>query len=134
MSLVVPASGAELGYAEITTTPATVTTLADVTGLTVDVVVGSRPIMVRAWFADWQNDTIAGGCIVSIAEDGTTIASSSASNPVANTRYAVAPVAVRRSPTPGVHTYKVTAARLSAGTLQLTATTTKRAYIQVVEC
>lgn len=45
-----PAKGIELGYAEITAAVTGISTIADVTGLTITFTVGVRPVMVEAVF------------------------------------------------------------------------------------
>lgn len=123
----------ELGYAQITTNATqTSTTATDVPGLSVTVTTGSRPIMVIFDAVNCNNDTSGGAWIASIAEDGTVIASASGTSAAA-AQSLPAHREVRRSPTPGSHTYKIQLSRFGGVTAAIAATAANPAYIQVRE-
>lgn len=130
-------ANAELGYAERTTDFTTASlTMADVTGLSVTVTVGTRPIVVE-FFCSQVKHAVAGGLVAfQIVDEAAAIImsgfhSSSAageSDPVLLKR--------RLAPTAGTHTYKVQACTSgfgTAGTSTITGGTTNPSSIQVVQ-
>lgn len=129
-----PNRGVELGYAEITTSFAGTTastTDQDVTGLSVTVTVGSRPIEIIVSAGRFSNDS-TGGTSVKIKEGATTLgvmqnASGAGVNVPCFRR-------IRLNPSAGSHTYKLTIACIgAAGTPTLVALATDPASISVCE-
>ena len=130
-----PTSGVELGYAEITSDfTTTSTTPVDVTGLSTTVNTGG-PVIIEVFAPGWKNSGANGGILVSVWEDSTQVAVvagnfinlASASEPMIGK--------VRRVPTVGAHTYKVTAQATISGTVTINANTgvaaNTAAYIRV---
>ncbi len=113
--------GIELGYASsgtaTFTTTSTAATGVDVTGLSVTVVVGARPIVVKVRADSW-NATGLGGLLLN--EDGTNVGYIATT---ANTE--ASPTTLfnerRRAPAAGSHTYKIRAKNTGAGTITITA-------------
>lgn len=124
----------ELGYAEITSNATSTDNFGaetDVSGLTVTVTVGSRPIIVCFWGIVF-NTTAGDRAIVYIKEGTTNLVSSSPISSAAsqeNTLY----LKRRLAPSAGSHTYKVMLSRLSAGTATIGSPAGARAHIQVIE-
>jgi hypothetical protein len=127
----VAAGGVELGHARITSSPAAATTtVTDITGLSVTVTVGMRPIVVEAYLPTVQQLTGTGSVAAALYEGATllqldqhtlTVNQNSAFNPK-----------VRLAPSAGSHTYKVRIST-SANTASIFADALFPAYIQVVE-
>jgi hypothetical protein len=116
-------SPSELEHAEITSNFSTTsTTLVDVTGLTVTVDVGTRPVII--WFScGYANTTAAvSGYEISILEDGVGIGNAKAVGNAIAEGYAVTRM-IRRAPAAGSHTYKIQARTVAAGTLSIAADT-----------
>lgn len=130
------ALGVELGYVEITTNfTSTSTSLVDVTGLSLTVNVGARPILIIVYAQSFQTPGTFGSQL-NLQEDGTDLGSI-----IGSTTTAFIPVfgAYRRAPTAGPHTYKVRGKTTTAGTWQVTAGTgasssvNNPAFLQVIE-
>ncbi len=137
--------GIELGYASTTTSFVTTSTsVTDVTGLAVTVVVAARPILVKFRAAS-INATGAFGASFYLNEDGTNIGSiagvvgpSSGTGDDPGDIFVPAGGERRLAPAAGSHTYKVRAKANVAGTLTMVAgdgvgTDNSPAFIQVVE-
>lgn len=131
-----------LGYAEITSNPTVVTAVGaanrvDVTGLTITVTVGSRPIMVMGSFGTAFNDDASGrGGGIAIVETTTVMSQSSGYSIAANALFPLTTYAVltgSRQPSAGAHTYKIMAWAVVSGNLTLVAATGQRAFIMAVE-
>ncbi len=110
--------GIELGYASTGTTFTTTSTAAagvDVTALSVTVVVGARPIMVKVRADLWDATGGLGG-VLFLREDGGNVGRMAGTdNPSALAAER------RRAPAAGSHTYNIRATNLSAGTVTITA-------------
>lgn len=127
-------SGRELGYAEITTDDINATGgTRDVAGLSTTVTVGTRPIIVEFGSGGVKDGTLNNFIDVQIREGGTTLVEGFAGGTTASATF---PILLRRrlNPTAGsTHTYKVTSAPLSVGTVTVAAAATNPAWIQVTE-
>jgi hypothetical protein len=125
--------GRELGYAEIVADDVNATAAArDVAGLSVTVPVGSRPIKVEFYSGGVKNGTLNQFADIQIKEGGTVIAEAFAGG---TTAAALFPCKIERRLTPsaGSHTYKITSAPLSSGTVTIAAAATNPAFIRVTE-
>ena len=123
--------GGVLGYAQVTANQTGITTVVDLTGLTVTVTVGSgRRIQITA-IALFQDGTIDTQVIMSIQEGATVLQQAAIERGRCGllTRRST-PWSVILTPTAGVHTYKLTA-QVPAGTVQMTAAATTPAFILV---
>lgn len=127
-------AGAELGYAEITsgTTSTTTNSFEDLTGLSVTVTVGARPIVIWAFFAAVSHSAAGGNITAKIFEGATGLQASSFTSTSANYQGPIA-AQVRLAPSAGSHTYKLAWASNVAGTHTLTASSSQKTSIQVVE-
>jgi hypothetical protein len=130
--------GVELGYAEITSNFAgTSTSLADVTGLSVTVSVGARPIIVRFQSNGVTESAGTFGGGVYLDQDGSSLGTMGIW--VSQTTFAPAICERRLNPSAGSHTYKIRYKQGTAGTLTIVAGlgnaegTNGPAFIQVVE-
>lgn len=136
-------SGLEVGYAQITSAPSSTSALTAanrvaITGLSVVVTVGTRPIVVTLSAHGVSNSTSGSGVGLAFTEDGTTIGQlgwwiSSAANANCPVR-----AARRLSPAAGSHTYAVQWWAITSGTASMaandgTGTNLPPASIQVVE-
>lgn len=132
--------GVELGYAQITTS-ATSTTLnsnvaddtGDVSGLSVTVTVGTRPIVIRAWASRFFCDTTTSAAIAVLMEGDTTLSFARYDQHASASEGVPMVIESRLAPSAGSHTYKVTLTVLSAATATIAAAATAPAFIQVVE-
>jgi hypothetical protein len=134
-TLPTPSTASELGYAEITANfnPAnTANQIIPITGLSVVVAVGARPIVVEG-FAPTIQHTIAGADIsLQLYEDGSIVQAATVRMDTANT--VVQPfIRSRRSPTPGNHTYDLRVKSTLAGTILLQANAGFPAHLHVIE-
>ncbi len=114
--------GIELGYASSTTTFTTTSTAAagvDVTGLSVTVVVATRPIVVKMRASSYHSSAASGG-ILFLNEDGTNIGTIAVILSADDDRPSLYNER-RLAPAAGSHTYKICATNASAGTLGITA-------------
>lgn len=135
-----PNRGTELGYAESTTTFSQASAVQnqdyDVTGLSVTVTVGSRPINVRAYLPTLTNSGASLNLTVALYEGATQLQATSKLAPAtAGGGAGDAKPEVRLNPSAGSHTYKVTIRTASAGapTISSVVPTGTAAFIQVVE-
>ena len=127
----VAAGGVELGYAQITSAfTQTGAGASDVTGLSVTVTVGSRPIVVIL-AAESMSLSSASGLGGAIIQEGATVL---AATSVGLTTIGF-PVnrRVRLTPSEGSHTYKIVLNQLVTGNTTLAASATGPASIQVIE-
>ncbi len=114
--------GIELGYASSTSTFTTTSTTAggvDVTGLSVTVTVGTRPIIVKVR-ADSFHSSAASGGVLYLNQDGTNIGTIAVILSADDDRVSLCNER-RLAPAAGSHTYKIRAVNASAGTLGVTA-------------
>jgi hypothetical protein len=117
----VAAGGIELGYAAITSDATRASTsYADVSGLSVSVTVGTRPILVTFSCPDASNSTSVGGVAVAILEDGSIVGNVGNLNDSA-TFHTPLFRAIRRAPSAGSHTYKAQLKTALVGTATLKA-------------
>jgi hypothetical protein len=135
MTIVVasPPGPVELGYAEITADDVNATAAArDVAGLSVTVPVGSRPIKLEFYSGGVKNGTLNQFIDVQIKEGATVIAEAFAGG---TTAAALFPCKIERRvvASAGSHTYKITTAPLSSGTVTVAAAATNPAFIRVTE-
>lgn len=120
----------ELGYAEITSSfTRTGAGSSDITGLTVTVTVGSRPILVHV-FAPQVVNSAAGLAAIALYEGATLL--NSAYGPQGAINGSLNPW-VRLSPSAGSHTYKATLVQVITGNTTITASATQPAFIQVLQ-
>ena len=130
-------AGMELDYAEITSSPAGVTAAGegnrvDVTGLSISPVVGTRPIVVEAYFSYASNNTADRGVGMAIVE-GTTVKQIATHGAALTGAVSQLSAKVRLAPSAGSHTYKVMVWVLISGTGTFHASATHPAWIQAVE-
>lgn len=133
-------SGVELGYAEITSSIATVSgssAYADAPGWAVTVTTRDRPILVRAWVGiSPTTDTAGGGVKYRIVrtDTGVSIAQADANNPVAGGVLALWPLNRRLTLPPATAiTFKVQYGGRTSGVATLPASPDAPLGIQVVE-
>lgn len=129
-----PAGNTELGYAQITSnTTQTGYGSVDVSGLSVTVTVGSRPIKVIFDAQSVTNSASNGIGTVDIYEGSTKLAGVTVSNvSVAAINSAAAHREYRAAPSAGSHTYKIKLSSL-VGNTTLYGATDSPAFIQVIE-
>jgi len=130
-------AGVELGYAESTTTQGSITAAGlanriDVTGLTITITVGTRPIVVEGFVGQATNDTTDRGVGLAIVE-GTTVLNVAIVTLSLGTAYGTLNPKVRLAPSAGSHTYKLMTWRIVGGTASLDASATAPNWIQAVE-
>lgn len=125
-------TGVELGYAEITSdfTQTGAGGPTDVTGLSVTVEVGARPIKVIFDCDSFYSSSASGITTVSIREGSTTLAGRTTS---LTADLAGGHREVRLNPSAGSHTYKISVTQVITGNGKISATATSPAFIQVVE-
>jgi hypothetical protein len=130
---VLQSSGAELGYAEITTPQSTTTTgtYIDIAGLSVTVTVGSRPIVVRAFTPNLGHSAVT-AFNGYIREGSTDLVFGQRAGRGAGEQGEFN-ISRRLAPSAGSHTYKVSMLMVGAGTMSFAAAATAPAYIQVLE-
>lgn len=125
--------GTELGSAATTSTFTTTSgTFVDVTGLTITVTVGSRPIWLQ-WYCPNVKSSNALLNYIQLVEGGTTLQIGYWQGSAANVPNGAMVLAARLTPSVGSHTYKVQCASTSAGTLTLTAGATGPMLLSAVE-
>lgn len=120
-----------LGYAPVTTNQGSITTVVDLTALTVTVTVGTgRRIRIRAQIAA-QSTVNGDGALMQIMEGGTQLMA--ASTYLSSSTLGLPVICeVILTPTSGSHTYKLTLQRIiGSGTLTMNANATAPAYILV---
>ncbi len=113
--------GIELGYQTNGTAFTTTSTAAsgvDVTAMSVTVVVGSRPIVVKVRADAWRSTAGFGG-VLFLNEDGANIGAIAAV--INGTDYVPLYGERRLQPSAGSHTYKIRATSASAGTVAIVA-------------
>lgn len=125
--------GVELGYAEITSSyTQTGAGTSDVTGLSVTVTVGARPIVVSFNCQNVYNSAATGLTAIYIKESTTTLQSATVYGSTVAIQIPVA-ASVRLAPSAGSHTYKISVQQLITGNSIVSAATTGPTSIQVVE-
>jgi hypothetical protein len=132
---VTQSGGAELGYSEITSNfsqVATANTFYDVTGLSSTVTIGTRPVLITAFFPVMLHSVTFGDITVAIYEDGTLVSAATATEPTANRAF-IGISNSRRAPSAGSHTYAIKVKTTIAGTITLQAASNFPAYVRVVE-
>lgn len=126
----------ELGYAPITSSFATTSNEADVSGLSVAVVVEIRPVIIEVWGQAILNNTTGQFCQWFIKEGTTQLAASQIHCSVSANLQAGLYMRARLAPSSGSHTYKVTGGKTalsSASTATLAASAAAPAFIRVFE-
>jgi len=126
-------ANAELGYAEITSSPPNVGTVAaDIPGLAVTVTVGARPIVIKFGCRGIQNGTANGGALLYMVEGAATILQyyDQLNNP-AGIRFG-AYFERRLNPAAGTRTYKMSWVT-GAGAASMFVGPDYPAWIQVVQ-
>lgn len=130
-------SGRELGYAEITSSfakAAASATPEDVTGLSITITKGSRPVMLHAWCSHFTGDTNLTQATLQIADSTPTLlASSSIKLEQATNSNAHTEVWRRINSAAGTYTYKVRLNASAVGKPTLFASATAPAFIRAVE-
>lgn len=127
----VAAGGVELGYAKITSTfTQTGVGSGDVTGLSISVTVGTRPIIVEFGCDGLVNSSASGIAQVNIQEGATILSGATVS---LTTVGQVICRRVRLTPSAGSHTYKIALGQVTAGNSQIVCSATDPAYIQAIE-
>ncbi len=135
----VGAGGVELGYADITADATTTSgSFVDVSGLSVTVTKGSRPIVIKFSCGGVESTNNPGLGQIRIVEDGTSVGVLNWYLAAANTPNSSPMREVRRNPSAGSHTYKIqfTRTAFGAGTFKIKADSGAGfgpASIQVVE-
>lgn len=117
------------GYAEVTTSQTGITTLTDLTGLTVTVTVRAGSRIKITGYARIQKITTSDFCAVYIRE-GTTKLQAAASVPAIIEQEVMSPIVVL-TPTTGSHTYKLSLESPTTGSADLLASTDAPAFILV---
>lgn len=117
----------ELGYAQVTADQGAITTVTDLTSLTVTVTVGAGR-RIRITGAIRSSNTGANSNLLLIRESTTTLQTSSYVASTATER--MPPAVYVFTPTAGSHTYKLTA-DTGGGTMTMRASSTAPAFIQV---
>jgi hypothetical protein len=118
-----------LGYAQVTANQTGITTVVDLTGLTVTVtVVAGRRIRIMG-SATFQNNTLDAIAEMTILEDATTIQTADITCRPASSNQLLDATVIRQ-PSVGSHTYKLKAAA-GGGTVQMSASATAPAFILV---
>lgn len=129
-------SGREIDYAEITSNfTQTGVGGSDVTGLSISVPAGERPIVVEFNCGSFANSAATGLAVVQIIEGASTIRTGANIGPGPGTNVTV-PVArkVRLPASESTRTFKIRLAQLISGNSVLGASSTSPAFIQAVEC
>lgn len=126
--------GRMLGSAEITTNATFNTTEDDIVGLELILTIGVHPICLEFFCRGVSNDTANGSAVISIKEGATVLYQWDPflTAHSANFRTGGGVKTPPLTPTPGVHTYKVTGIT-SAGTGTLVAEATSPAHLRAVE-
>jgi hypothetical protein len=119
----------KLGYASATSNQTGITTLVDLTSLTVTVTVPESATIKITGYLGVQNNGTTGRTTVYIRESSTELQNYSVQNALASTSAAINVQAVT-SPTAGSHTYKLSM-EASAGTSNTVANSNAPAYILV---
>lgn len=129
-------SGTELGYAEITSnfvTAGVANTIYPVTGLSITVTVGLRPVYITAYVPGIFVGTGTADVSTQIWEDGTFVQTSTSTSSATANKTVPGNAAVRRAPSPGAHTYDVRVKSNIAAVLTLSCGVGFPAFIYVVE-
>lgn len=122
----------ELGYAQITTTPAAVgNAITDITGLSVTVTVGSRPIWID-FAAELQHTANGEAFIFLHLYEGSTGLQYALDSFAISGRGSTLQKGIRLTPSAGTHTYKLRT-QAEANGVQVYAEPSHPAYIRVVE-
>lgn len=129
-------SGQELGYAEITSnfTTSTQSAATDVTGLTITVTVGARPIFVEFFTSQFFHSAASAAPSLRLLEDGAIVQVANSSLPTAGGG-PPSHMRVRRAPAAGSHTYKVQVFQGASpvGTITVQGGATAPAFIRAIE-
>lgn len=121
---------AQLGYAEITTTQGSITTVTDITGLAVTITVPAGRRIKITVEAGVNSNTVTDGVDVQICE-GATVLQDRTAKLDTNAEVAIH-TDVILTPSAGTHTYKVRASRFAgSGSVTFVAASNKPAYILV---
>lgn len=124
--------GGTIGYAQVTSGQSSITTVVDLTSLTVGVTVGaSRLILIQAQ-CEVASTISADICQLSIQESSTVLTRSLIVAPASAANATMACSIYLVAPSTGSHTYKLTMQRAAGtGTLTMGASATSPAYILV---
>lgn len=121
----------EGGYAQVTAAQAGITSITDLTSLTVTVTVATARRIRITMDAEVSRTVVDGSSVLSIRESSTTLHEATVSPNVANESAAVHRALIL-APSAGSHTYKLSLARVTGtGTTGLAAASTKPASITV---
>lgn len=129
-------AGIELGYAEIVAnfgpTAGVANTIYPVTGLSVAVQVGTRPIKVEAHIPSIIPSAVSPDISVQLYEDGAIVQASTQGGALQNKRYPMT-LRSRRAPAQGQRTYDLRVKSSLAGTLLIEAGAAFPAFLSVTE-
>lgn len=135
-----PSSGVvELGYAEITsdaTSTSAYPTITKVTGASITVVKGVRPVMVRAWAGRVHNSAANGRTILSILQDNVEKQFAAMDQHATVSEGGPMTVEYRCNAAPGTYVFDLGLSRVTAGTSTILAgagSTPSAAFIQAIE-
>lgn len=126
----------ELGYAEVTASQTGITTLADLTGLSVTVtvptLVAGKKVIIEGWIPQIYSTVATDRADFAIREGSTALAYAYGAAQASSTGWGGATIKCRISPTAGSHTYKLSLARgVGSGSLATYADSTTKAFIRV---
>lgn len=123
--------GVELGYAQITSNfTQTGAGNSEITGLSVTVTVGSRPILVRFYAAQVACSSGSGLAGLGLYEGATALQSTFGPQGTGNSHVCSE---ARVTPSPGSHTYKANLIQVVTGNTTITATNTQPTFLQVIQ-
>jgi hypothetical protein len=123
--------GGWIGYAAVTANQGSITTVVDLTGLTVTVTVGTtRYLKITGYLPSWSSTNATAYATLTIVESSTTLNSATGSTPTIGSGTVLSAVAVV-TPSSGSHTYKLQLGSVTAGTVTMSASATSPAFILV---
>lgn len=122
--------GGWIGYAEVTANQTGITTVTDLTGLTVTVTAGTARRLKITGRCLADSSVITDRIILSIKESATTFGQGYGHPPAANEQETITAEATV-TPSAGTHTYKLTLERNGTGTVRMIAAATVPAFIVV---
>lgn len=130
-------SGTELGYAELTAnfgpTTGVANTIYTVTGLSITVVTGLRPVIIEAYIPSMFNAGATADTTTQIWEDGSVVQADAITGSATANKSVPGHAVVRRNPAAGSHTYDVRVKSNITGAITVTAGVGFPAWIQVRE-
>jgi hypothetical protein len=122
--------GGWIGYVEATTNQTTITTVVDLTSLSVAVTVGTNRRLRITGKVNFTSTVANDGAKLRIQESATVLNAADNTTPTGAGGVFIFASAVL-TPTAGTHTYKLTLARTGTGTLTMNASATEAAYLLV---